>query len=187
MRANSHLYNLAYTSAKIAASGRKGDQLPPDQLALGAEITTGLLLALGREAARNDADLLIVILPSWNEIMGLGAEDDPALQRQVIGRVAGELDNVFVLDLTDQLRALGARSVYGQVDKHFNSLGTYTAAKATYDWMNRDWPRGPRTNQTAPPFADDRWGVERPDCAIVGGYRERLLHPTAAPQEARTE
>ena len=29
MRANSHVYNLAYTSARIMASGRKGDQLRP--------------------------------------------------------------------------------------------------------------------------------------------------------------
>jgi hypothetical protein len=64
LRANSHVYNLAYTSAKIIASGRKGEQLPPDQLALGAEITRELLLSLGREAAKNGADLLIVIIPS---------------------------------------------------------------------------------------------------------------------------
>ena len=186
MRANSHLYNLAYTSAKILISGRRGDQLPPDQLALGVDVTKGLLLSLGREAAKHDADLLVVIIPSWNEIMELGAEDDPAMQRRIIGEVAGELDNVFVLDLTERVRALGARSVYGQVDKHFNPFGAYTAAKATHEWIYRDWPRGPRTNRPAPPFDDDLWGVERPDCALVDGYRERLLHPTAATQEART-
>jgi hypothetical protein len=186
MRANSHVYNLAYTSAKIVTSGRKSDQLPQEQLALGAKITKGLLLALGRDAASHDADLLIVIIPSWNEIMDLGAEDDPGLQRRIIGEVAGELDNVYVRDLTADITARGARSIYGQVDKHFNPLGTYTAAKATYEWINRDWPRGPRTNQTAPPFDDDRWGVGRPDCALVDGYRERLLYPSAAPQEART-
>jgi hypothetical protein len=179
MRANSHVYNLAYTSAKIMASGRKGDQLPPDRLALGAEITKGLLLSLGREAAGNDADLLIVIIPSWNEIMERGAEDDPDLQRRIIGQAAGELDNVFVLDLIDDIKALGAPSVYGQVDKHFNQLGAYTAAKATYEWMERDWPRGPRTNRTAPPFDDDPWGVELPDCDFVDGYKERLLNPAS--------
>ena len=179
IRANSHVYNLAYTSAKIMGSGRRGDQLPPDQLALGAEITKGVLLSLGSEAAKHDADLLVVIIPSWNELMDRGAEDDPDLQRRIIGEVAGELDNVFVLDLTDQVRALGARSVYGQVDKHFNPLGTYTAAKATYEWMNRDWPRGPQTNRAAPASDDDRWGVERPDCDLVASYRERLLNPAA--------
>jgi hypothetical protein len=175
MRANSHLYNLAYTSAKLVTSGRKGYQLPPDQLARGAEITKGLLLALGHEAASNDADLLIVVIPSWNEIMEVGAEDDPAMQRQVINQVAGALDNAFVLDLTKNIKALGARSVYGQVDKHFNALGNYTAATAIYQWMNRNWPRGPQADEATPRFDDDRWGVERPDCDLVDGYKERLL------------
>jgi hypothetical protein len=179
MRANSHVYNLAYTSARIMATGRKGDQLPPDQLARGAEITRGLLFSLGREAAKHDADLLIVIIPSWNEILELGAEDDPDLQRRIIGQVAGELDNVFVLDLADRVRALGARSVYGPVDKHFNPLGAHMAAKATFEWMHRDWRRRPQTNQTAPAFDDDHWGVERPDCDLVNEYRERLLNPAA--------
>jgi hypothetical protein len=108
------------------------------------------------------------------------------MQRRIIGEVAGELDNVFVLDLTDRVRALGARSVYGQVDKHFSPFGAYTAAKATHEWINRDWPRGPRAHRPAPPFDDDPWGVDRPDCALVDGYRDRLLHPTAPTQEART-
>jgi hypothetical protein len=187
LRAHSHLYNLAYTSTKILVSGRKGEQLPPDQLALGAEITKGLLLSLGREAARNDADLLVVIIPSWNEIMEVGAEDDPAMQRQIINQVAGELDNVFVLDLADQVRALGARKAYGQVDKHFSPLGNYMAAKATHEWISRDWPKGPRTEATAPPFEDDDWGVTRPDCDLVDAYRERLLHSPAATQVARPQ
>jgi hypothetical protein len=187
MRANSHVYNLAYASAKIMVSGRKGDQLSPEQLARGAEITQGLLLALGREAARNGADLLIVIIPSWNEIMERGAEDDPAMQRQIINEVAGELDNAFALDLTDLIRELGARNAYGPVDKHFSPLGNYAAAKAIYEWMNREWPNGPRTNRTPPAFDADRWGVERPDCDLADGYRQRLLHPTAATRVARPQ
>jgi hypothetical protein len=187
LRGHSHVYNLAYTSAKILVSGRKGEQLPPDQLALGAEITKGLLLSLGREAAHNGADLLIVIIPSWNEIMEVGAEDDPAMQRQLIGQVARELDNVFVLDLTDQVRALGARKAYGRVNKHFSPQGYYLAAKAIYEWMSRDWPRGPRTDRTPPPYDEDGWGVARPDCALVDGYKERLLHPAAATRVARPQ
>jgi hypothetical protein len=187
MRAKSHLYNLLYTSAKIVISGRRGEHLTPDQLARGADITRGLLLALGREAARHDADLLVVIIPSWNEITERGAEDDPAMQRRLINQVAAELDNVFVLDLTDRIRALGARNAYGQVDKHFSPPGNYMAAKAIYEWLDRDWPRGSPTDRSAPPFDDDRWGVERPDCALVAGYRERLLHPAAATQAARPQ
>jgi hypothetical protein len=182
MRVNSHVYNLLYASAKIMISGRKGAQLPPDRLARGAEITRGLLIALGREAARHDADLLVVIIPSWNEITERGGEDDPAMQRRLIDQVAAELDNVFVLDLTDRVRALGARNAYGQGDKHFSPMGNHMAAKATYEWIGRDWPKGPRTYRTAPPFDGDRWGVERPDCALVASYRARLMHPTAATQ-----
>ena len=187
MRAHSHVYNLAYASAKIMVSGRKGEQLPPDKLTLGAKITKGLLLSLGREAASNGADLLIVILPSWNEIMEVGAEDDPDMQRRLISQVAAELDNLHVIDMTAEIEALGARNAYGHVDKHFSPLGTYATAKATYEWMHGDWSRGPKSNREAPPFDDDSWGVDRPDCAFVDGYRERLLHPVSATQEARAQ
>ena len=187
MRAESHVYNLAYASAKIIASGPGGHQLPPDKLAHGADITKALLLSLGREAAQNDADLLIVILPSWNEIMEVGAEDDPEMQRRLIAELAADLDNVHFIDVTPDIAALGARRAYGQVDKHFSPLGTYTTARATYAWLHRDWPRGPKANREAPPFDDDSWGVDRPDCALVDSYRERLLQPAAATQEARTQ
>jgi hypothetical protein len=181
IRAHSHVYNLAYTSAKIIASGRRGEQLPPAEFAAGAEITRGLLLSLGRAAGRNNADLLIVIIPSWNEVTDVGAEDLPEVQREVIGKVAHELDNVYVLDLTAEIRKLGARQVYGQVDKHLNPLGAHTAARLIYEWMQRDWPGGPKTAEHAPPFEDDDWGVTRPDCDLVDGYRERLLKPASHP------
>jgi hypothetical protein len=186
MRANSHVYNLAYASAKIMRRGRRGKDLAPDRFALGAEISKGLLLSLGREAAKNDADLLIVVIPSWNDIMEVGAEDRPELQRQLIKEVADELDNVYVLDPSEEIRGLGARRVYGQVDKHFNSFGAYTTARSIYEWMRRDWPKGPRTMPPAPPFADDSWGITRPDCGLVEDYRDRLLQPTARAQAPPT-
>jgi hypothetical protein len=51
--------------------------------------------------------------------------------------------------------------------------------------MNRDWPRGPQTNRAAPAFDDDRWGVERPDCDFVDGYKERLLNAAATTHGSR--
>ena len=179
MRANSRVYNLAYTSAKIMTRGRRGDELPPEEIDLGAEITEGLLLSLGREAANHDADLLIVIIPSWNEIMNLGGEDRPDLQRALIAEVADQLPNVHVLDLSDEIRALGARRAYGQVDKHFNAFGAYTAARSIYEWMQNDWPERPRGMPPAPPFDEDSWGITRPDCGLVEGYRKRLLQPAS--------
>jgi hypothetical protein len=175
MRASSQAYNLAYAAAKIMTTGRRGEPLAADRFAQGIELTEGLLSSLGREAARNAADLLIVIIPSWNELIDLGAEDHPLLQREMIGQVAAGLDNVYVLDLTDELQKLGARDLFGQVDKHLNPLGAHTAARLIYEWMERDWPNGPRTGAQAPPFADDDWGITRPDCSLVDGYRERLL------------
>jgi hypothetical protein len=177
LRAHARVYNLAYASAKIMVRGRRGEELPAEKLALGAEITKGLLLTLGREAANNDADLLIVVIPSWNEVQDLGAEDRPDLQRALIQEVADQLDNVHVLDLSDQIRELGGRRVYGQVDKHFNPLGAYTAARAIYEWMRHDWPRGPRAMPPAPPFDADSWGITGPDCGLVEAYRKRLLQP----------
>jgi hypothetical protein len=57
----------------------------------------------------------------------------------------------------------------------------YTRARfeATYEWMHRDWRRGPQTIRAAPAFDGDRWGVEGPDCDLVAGYKERLLNPAA--------
>jgi hypothetical protein len=175
IRAHSQVYNLAYTSAKIIAGGRRGDQLPPAEFETAARITRRVLLSLGRAAGRNDADLLIVIIPSWNEITEVGAEDLPEVQREMIGQVADEIDNVFVLDLSAEIRGLGARQVYGQVDKHLNPFGAYTAARSIYQWTQRDWPNGPRTEGRVPPFEDDDWEMTRPDCALVEGYRQRLL------------
>lgn len=175
LREHSRVYNLAYASAKIVATGRRGEQLPPAKLEEGLRVTEGLLRSLGRTAARHRADLLIVVLPSWNEMAGLGAEDRPDLQREAIRRVADSLDNVHVLDLAGEIRELGARRVYGKVDKHFNPFGAYVAARAIHAWMRRDWPNGPRTDVPAPPFQDDDWGITRPDCGLVASYRERLL------------
>jgi hypothetical protein len=186
MRASSHVYNLAYASAKIMTRGRRGEELAPDKFALGADITKGLLLALGREAAKNDADLLLVVIPSWNELMDLGAEDRPDLQRALIGEVADELDNVYMLDLSDEIGELGARRLHGEVDKHFNALGAYAAASSIYEWMQRDWPKGPKTMGAAPPFEDDTWGITRPDCDLVDQYRGRLLQPASRPQAMPT-
>jgi hypothetical protein len=186
MRANSHVYNLAYASAKIMRTGRRGKELAPDRFDLGAEITKGLLLSFGREAAKNHADLLIVVIPSWNEIMEVGAEDRPERQRELINEVAAELDNVYVLDLSEEIRGLGARRVYGEVDKHFNAFGAYTAAGSIYEWMRRDWRKGAGTMPPAPPFDDDSWGITRPDCDVGEDYRDRLLQPTSRAQASST-
>ena len=175
LRANSQAYNLAYASAKIVTTGRRGEPLAADEFAQGLELTERLLSALAREAARNAADLLIVIIPSWNELMDLGAEDDPPRQREMISQVAAAQGNVYVLDLTEEIQKLDARGLYGQIDKHLNSLGAYTAARSIYEWIARAWPNGPRAAALAPPFEDDDWGITQPDCGLVDGYKQRLL------------
>ena len=184
LRAHSQVYNLAAASAKIMTTGPRGAELSSDQFATAAEITKGLLSSLGRAAASNDADLLIVIIPSWNEIMAVGGEDRPARQRELIGQVADALDNVYVLDLSDRIRELGGPRVYGQIDKHLNPFGAYTAASSIYQWIERDWPRGPTTAPATPPFDDDSWGIAGPDCDLVQDYRDRLLQPVS-PQAGR--
>lgn len=93
--------------------------------------------------------------------------------------MADELDNTYAIDITPEIAARGAPGAYGQVDKHYSPFGSYLAAKAIYEWLHGRWPRGPRTSREAPPFEDDRWGLERPDCALVDNYRERLLNPVA--------
>jgi hypothetical protein len=88
--------------------------------------------------------------------------------------------------LSEKIKELGARRLHGEADKHLNAFGAYAAASSIYEWMQRDWPKGPKTMRAAPPFEDGSWGITRPDCGLVDRYRERLLHPVSNADSAPT-
>ena len=126
----------------------------------------------------NGADLLIVAIPSWNQIKNYGDVEDAIRQRAVLQGIGKEWDNVYVADLSDAIARAGPERVYGIHDKHFSHYGHYLAAKFIHDWVNLEWPEAPRPARQAPPFQPPGTAVE-PDCAVMPQYREAFVHPAA--------
>lgn len=166
-------YNLLYTSVR-SAFGRQN--LSDEEIAEGAQITSDLLNELAGKSVANDADFLILILPSWNQMNGYDDLKEAARQRSILDQVAGDWDNVYLLDLADIIARNGTKRVYGIKDKHFSRYGHYLAATAVHDWINFEWQQGPRPGRQAPPFRPPNAPID-PDCAWIPKYRENFRHP----------
>jgi hypothetical protein len=131
-----------------------------------------ILEELIAETSSNGADLLIVILPYWNEMVDPDASRFADLQRALIGELAGRHDHVHALDLLDVIRGAGPESAFGEVDKHFNRYGQYLTAQAIHEWMiNGSWRGGPLAVGQVPPFERDRPPVV-PECGALERYRQ---------------
>jgi hypothetical protein len=102
-----------------------------------AAVTYALLDKLAAEVEQNSAKLLIVMIPSWNELEGRSSiELDVAeIQREGIARLAKDSGNVYALDITGAIREAGVKETHGVVNKHFNPFGYYVTAKEIYDWL----------------------------------------------------
>jgi hypothetical protein len=131
----------------------------------------------------NGADLLIVALPSWNQIKNYRDVEEAIKQRAMLQRIAEEWDNVYLVDLSDPIARAGPERVYGINDKHFSRYGYYLTAKLIHDWINFEWPAAPRPARQAPPFQPASDPV-KPDCALMPQYREAFINPAAARWEA---
>ncbi len=181
LRAHSRAYTFFYVNGRRLALDLLGKDfqedgyLSPAEVEHGADVTETMLSDLSRATSANGADLLIVVIPSWNEMIGVkGEKRVVAKQRQMIRSVADASDHVRVLDLKPIVETAGHERVYGRVDKHFNQLGYYLAAKAIHEWINGTWRTVP---VVMPEFAwQDRNGV-RPDCAAIPRYVEALSNP----------
>jgi hypothetical protein len=109
------VYNLMYHALR-SAFGRPN--LSHEQIEEGAKATSTLISALTKAVQANGADLLIVALPSWNQINNYGDVEEAIKQRTVLQRIAEEWDNVYLADLSDPIARAGPERVYGINDKH---------------------------------------------------------------------
>jgi hypothetical protein len=172
LRIHSRAYSLVYMTLKKALHGAHPSLImsaPARGHAL--DVTRMILEDLIAEASSNGADLLVVILPYWNEIVDPDAGRFADLQRSLISDLAGRHDHVHSLDLLDVILAAGPETTFGEVDKHFNRYGQYLTALAIHDWINGSWRRGPLAVGQVPPFDPDRPPVV-PDCGVLERYRQ---------------
>jgi hypothetical protein len=176
------VYNLIYYAVR-SAFGRPS--LSHEQIEEGARLTGALMSELAEAAQANGADLLIVAIPSWNQIKNYGDVEEAIRQRAVLQEIGEEWDNVDVADLSDAIARAGPERVYGVHDKHFSRYGHYLAAKFIHDWVNFEWPEAPRPARPAPPLQPPGTTVE-PDCALMPQYREAFIHPAVSPHAAPT-
>ena len=177
------VYNLLYHTLR-SAFGQP--TLSHERIEEGTKITSGLISDLAKAVQSNGADLLIVALPSWNQINNYKDVEEAIKQRAVLQRIAEELDNVYVADLSGPIARAGPERVYGINDKHFSRYGYYLTAKLIHDWINFEWPGAPQPARQAPPFQPASAPVE-PDCALMPQYREAFSHPAASRREATAD
>lgn len=139
-------YNFVYSRMRPMLAAAGIDEAPPtfppprekwdDQLA----ITRGLLEEVSEEARKNDAELLVVAIPSRGEVDPnnpayadqAAANDYFGVQRRMLRSFAEENGNAELLDLKPALReeASPGDPVYGTVDAHLNERGHAVAARA---------------------------------------------------------
>ena len=173
-------YNLLYNSVRPAFGGF---DLPDHRVEEGLEITNDLVVALVNQVKSNGSELLIVALPSWNQINNYGDPEEAARQRALLARIADEWKHVHLIDMWDMIARSGVDRVYGIKDKHFSRYGHYLAATAIHDWINHEWQQGPRPGRQAPPFQPPNAPVV-PDCALIPKYRDVFANPVRGPAGA---
>jgi hypothetical protein len=176
-------YNLLYHSLR-SVLGRPG--LSQAQIEEGVSVTRDVISKLVEAVRTNGADLLIVTLPSWNQINNINDVEEAIQQRALLQKVAEEWDNVYLADLSNHIARAGPERVYGINNKHFSRYGYYLTAKRIHDWINVEWPKAPQPARQAPPFQPPSAPVE-PSCRSIQEYREVFIHPGASWRQATTE
>ncbi len=126
-------------------------------------LAEALLEALRAEVEARGARLLIVAIPSFNEI-SLGRETpDLTAQYALLERISASHDSVDLVDLRPAVAAETVGEVFA-ADGHMARLGQYLIARGAAGALG----------VTAPPFEEDAELRIRPDCARVGPYVEEL-------------
>jgi hypothetical protein len=174
IRQNLRTYNLLYTFVRSVFGGF---DLPREKIEKGVGITNNLLIELVAQIRANGSDLLLVILPSWNQMNNYRDPEEAARQRAIIRELAAQWDNIYLIEMADIIASVGVNKFYGVKDKHFSRYGYYATAKAIHEWINSEWPRGHRAARQAPPFQPASAPVV-PDCALMPKYRETFTNPS---------
>jgi hypothetical protein len=139
------------------------------------EITRRLLAKLAKDAQSNNADLLLLVLPSWAEMAGRDDGMDPKRQRAMLEAFAAATPGVYLLDTTPVLAAEDPDQTYGIVDKHFTPYGQFLVAQALERWFMTKWPRGPKTAASPHTFKASEPVI--PDCSNAAAYLELARTP----------
>ncbi|KSV75294.1 hypothetical protein N182_26480 [Sinorhizobium sp. GL2] len=134
------------------------------------EITRRLLSMLASMTRKNDADLLLLILPAWNEIVGRDDGMEPERQRAMLRHFAETSPRVHLLDMTPILVNEDPDRIYGVKDKHFAPYGHYLVAVAIDRWIAQQKGRtAPREYSFIPAPA-----VDEPDCSKAQAYAKSI-------------
>jgi hypothetical protein len=139
------------------------------------EITRRLLARLAEDARSNNADLLLLVLPSWAEMAGHKDGMDPDRQRAMLSAFAADTPNVYLLDMSPALAAVDSDKTFGVVDKHLTPYGHFIVAEVLERWLMADWPRGPRTAASVRSFKANPPAT--PDCSLADSYLQLVKAP----------
>jgi hypothetical protein len=141
------------------------------------EVTRRLLAKLAEDTRSHQADLLLLVLPSWAEMAGRDDGMAPKQQRAMIEAFVASTPGVYLLDMTPVLAAEDPDKTYGVIDKHLTPYGHFLVAEALERWMFTAWPRG--TKATVPARAFQAPPPVIPDCSLADGYLKLVQGPHA--------
>lgn len=136
---NSKLYNWFYSTL---LRPYVGDRASRRDIGHAIELTRRLFVRLADDARANGAELLVVILPGWAELVGRDDGLQPEKQREMIKALAAATPGVYVVDPTKKLSANDPMKTYGIGDKHLSPLGHFLVAEAIDQWLVNDWSGG---------------------------------------------
>ncbi|WP_265518342.1 hypothetical protein [Nitratireductor luteus] len=161
----SNLYRLIYSSV-IRSRVENWDARRNIDNAL--ELTRRLLVGLAEEARANDADLLVLVIPGWPEIVGRDDGMASESQREMLRGFVSQTPNASVLDVTPRLASEDPDRTYGVIDKHLTPYGHFVVADVLDQWLWQTWRGG--SEGTRP----EREFVEYPpvtaDCTLADDY-----------------
>jgi hypothetical protein len=137
-------------------------------------VTRQLLAMIADQARRNGAELLIVPIPSWNEVAGLS--DGMAYDRQhaMLDEFAASTPEVSLIDTVPLFRQDYTRN-YGLADKHLSGYGQFLIATAIDRWMESERISG--SQQSGPGRQYVPASPITPDCALTAVLVQKLKHP----------
>ena len=109
-----------------------GREFSTGEIDRGRALTRALLLSLAEEVHKRGARLLIVGVPSWDEIAKRSHTVLTDLQENILQGIAAETPDVIYLPLAAELLKRGGAELYG-LDRHLNPRGYFEAASLIAD------------------------------------------------------
>ncbi|MFC6487595.1 hypothetical protein [Nitratireductor sp. GCM10026969] len=161
----SSLYRIVY-DATFRASVQNWDARRDIDNAL--DLTRRLLAGLAAEAAANKADLLLLVIPGWPEIVGRDDGMAPERQREMLRAFVEDVPNAHLLDATPGLARADPDLTFGVIDKHLTAYGHFLLAEALDQWLWQDWQGKSSDVRSRRTFVQQPAIV--PDCALTEDY-----------------